>query len=71
MSDMALITLAVIGVLVAAGLPLLAYSKLPQKAMDLASQHGRFSGLGTADHVGGSAGNTPVRAIGSLQGQTA
>jgi hypothetical protein len=64
MSDIALIILAVVGVLVAAGLPLLAYSMLPQKAMDLASQHGRFSGLGTA-------GNTPVRALGSLQGQTA
>jgi hypothetical protein len=71
MSDIALIILAVVGVLVAAGLPLLAYSMLPQKAMDLASQHGRFSGLGAHDHADSSAGNTPVRAIGSLQGQTA
>ena len=71
MSDITLIVLAVVGVLLAAGLPLLAYSMLSQKAMDLASQHGRFSGLGTPDHADSSAGNTPVRALGSLQGQTA
>jgi hypothetical protein len=71
MSDFALIIVAVVGVLLAGGLPLLAYSMMPKKAMELASQHGRFSGLGTADAAGSSTGNTPVPSIGSLQGQTA
>ena len=71
MSDFTLIILAVVGVLALGGLPLLAYSRLPKKAMELASQHGRFSGLGTTAPAGSSAGNTPVHGIGSLQGQTA
>lgn len=71
MSDFALIILSVVGVLVVGGLPLLAYSKLPKKAMDLASQHGRFSGLGVAEPAGSTTGNTPVPSIGSLRGQTA
>lgn len=71
MSDFALIILGVIGVLAAGGLPLMAYSMLPKKAMELASQHGRFSGLGTPDPAGSSTGNTPVTSIGSLHGQTA
>ena len=71
MSDFALIVLAVIGVFIAGGVPLLAYSMMPRKAMELASQHGRFSGLGAPEPAGSSAGNTPAPSIGSLQGQTA
>jgi hypothetical protein len=66
MHDAVLIVLAIVGVSVAAALPLLAYALLPPDTLNLLSQHGRFSGLGT-EQANRPAGNSPVPATGSLQ----
>jgi hypothetical protein len=70
MSETTLLVFAIVGLILATALPLLVYARLPQRALDLLSQHGRFSGLASAEQAGRS-GNSPVSEIGSLRGQTA
>jgi hypothetical protein len=71
MSDTSMVAFAIVGGLVAIVAPLAVYALMPQKLLNLASEHGRYAGLGTAEPVDGNAGNTPVAIIGSLQGQSA
>jgi hypothetical protein len=68
MSETAMFAL-VLGVgLAALAVPLALYALMPQKLLNLASDHGRYTGLGTAEQTSDVAGNTPAVVIGSLQG---
>ena len=67
MSDTAMFAL-VIGVgLAAVALPVAVYALMPQKLLNLASNHGRYTGLGAAEQSNGAAGNAAGVVIGSLQ----
>jgi hypothetical protein len=66
------VVFALLGMAVIAGTSLSIYSMLPRAVLDLASEHGRYIGLGTRDRViDNTSGNTPVANVGSLQGQSA
>ena len=54
--------------LAALALPFVVYALMPQKLLKLASDHGRYAGLGTADPSNGATGNASAVVIGSLQG---
>jgi hypothetical protein len=71
MNTVEIIGLAMLGMVAIAGISLSIYSALPREVLQMASDHGRYTGLGTRDHVDDTAGNTPVTNVGSLQGQSA
>jgi hypothetical protein len=71
MNTIEVIGLTTLGMIAIVGVCLSIYSVLPREVMQMASEHGRYKGLGTRDRVDGRSGNTPVADFGSLQGQPA
>jgi hypothetical protein len=54
------------------GLSIALYSALPAALLNHASRHGRYAGLGKPDRPDDSAaGNAPIAAMATLQGQLA
>jgi flagellar motor component MotA len=51
MNTLELIAMAVAGVGTVAGIALAIYSVLPPTALNLAAEHGRYSGLGSANRI--------------------
>jgi hypothetical protein len=68
MSDTAMYVWVVGAALAAVAAPLAAYALMPRKLLNLASEHGRYAGLGTAEQTSGAAENAPAVVVGSLQG---
>jgi hypothetical protein len=68
MSDTAMVAWVIAVGLAAVVVPFVVYALMPQKLLNLASDHGRYTGLGTAEQTNGAAGNAPAVVIGSLQG---
>jgi hypothetical protein len=68
MSDPVMYVLMVGAALAAVAAPLAAYALMPKKLLNLASEHGRYAGLGTAEQTSGAAENAPAGVLGSLQG---
>jgi hypothetical protein len=68
MSDTAMYVCVVGAALAVVAAPLAAYALMPRKLLNLASEHGRYAGLGTPEQTSGAAGNAPVVVLGSLQG---
>ena len=67
-----LVMIALIGAILFVGLSAALYSTLPAAALDYASRHGRYVGLGKPNRLDDStAGNTPVTVVAGLQGQSA
>jgi hypothetical protein len=67
-----LVMIALIGTTLFAGLSAALYATLPAAALEYASRHGRYVGLGMPNRLDDStAGNTPITAVAGLQGQSA
>jgi hypothetical protein len=58
-----LVTLAVIGMTLFAGLSMALYTVLPQSVWECASRHGRFAGAGTLDREHTPAGTRAVTGL--------
>jgi hypothetical protein len=71
MNTVEIIGLTMLGMVAIAGVSLSIYSALPHELLQMASDHGRYTGLGTRDRVNDTSGNSPVADVGSLQGQSA
>jgi hypothetical protein len=68
-----LVMVALIGTTLFIGFSAALYSTLPCAAMDYASRHGRYAGLGKPDRLDDdpTAGNAPVTVVAALLGQSA